>query len=459
MNLGIPVIILFSYWILALQPDLRAAVPEMIGITAAIATLLGAALYFGERNRIRWSPATILIVAAAARSAFLFRPAELSDDIYRYLWDGLTLLAGSNPYSSAPALVQPVPEALAGLQLMVNHPELVTIYPPAAQLVFAAGALFGGSVFGLKLLLVLLDLASCALIMRLLAAFRLPICYAALYAWHPLPVLEVASSGHIDAAGIFFLLGALALLATNKATAGPQRFQTSDLISQPENGKSIRCFTAGTVFALAALVKLLPLIYLPGVLLGLKRFRGAFLLGIVAGGTALLVPFLLELGNALDTLKTYAANWEFAGFAFRSLRRATGSGEFSRMILAALFLAMAAYRYRRCALDLRRTSAGEGTNRLLSSLRACSEVTVWFLLLTPTLHPWYALYLAALLPFAAGPARLVLCWSVLLSYRVLLPYSIIGQWQEHELTTALVSLAPVAAYLAAGLLPRWKLRS
>lgn len=216
----------------------------------------------------------------------------------------------------------------------------------------------------------------------------------------------------------------------------------------------MRTFLAGIIFALAALVKLLPLIYLPGVLLGLRRFRGRFLLGIVASGTALLVPFLPELGNALGTLKTYAANWEFAGFAFCSLRRATGSGELSRMILAALFLAIAAYRYHRCAVDQQRTSANDENAILLLSLRACSEVTLCFLLLTPTLHPWYALYLAALLPFAAGPARLVFCWSVLLSYRVLLPYSIIGQWQEHELTTALVSLAPVAAFLAVTLVRR-----
>ena len=159
---------------LELQPDLRLAVPEMVASTAVITMLLAAALYFGEKQRITWSPATILAIAAVARLLFLFRSPELSDDIYRYLWDGLTLLGERNPYAAAPAAVQSTSGALAVLQRMVNHSGLVTIYPPAAQLVFAAGALPGGGVIGIKALLVLFDLGSCFLILRLLATFRLP---------------------------------------------------------------------------------------------------------------------------------------------------------------------------------------------------------------------------------------------------------------------------------------------
>ena len=51
-----------------------------------------------------------------------------------------------------------------------------------------------------------------------------------------------------------------------------------------------------------------------------------------------------------------------------------------------------------------------------------------FLLLTPTLQPWYALTLVAFLPFCAGPAGLVLCWVVFLTYQVQIPYFILGHF-------------------------------
>lgn len=455
LNWGIPAIILFSYCLLALQPDLRLAVPELIGVTALIASLLAIALFFGERQRIAWSPALILTIAAAARLLFLFRVPELSDDLYRYLWDGLTLLSGKNPYAVAPALLQPATETLSGLQQLVNHAELVTIYPPAAQLVFAGGALCGGSLVSIKLLMILLDLGSCLLIIRLLAAFRLPPWQAALYAWQPLAVLEVGASGHIDSAGIFFFLATLYLIIGKNSSTAQTALAPASVQPASRHKDFPRLVLAGGAFSCAVLVKLLPLIFLPGVLVILRRQRLPFLLGAVIGGTALLLPFLPDLTNALGTLRTYAVHWEFAGFTFRTLRQVSGSGENARMMLAALFLAAAGYRYARLALRQNLTPFREEPESLVPALQACSEVTFCFLLLTPTLHPWYALYLAAFLPFAAGAARLVLCWSVFLGYQVLLPYTILGQWQEDDLTAALISLAPVAAFLAVTLVRRW----
>lgn len=428
--------------------------PELIGSTAVIASLLSLALFFGERRRISWSPALILTIAAAARLLFLFRAPELSDDLYRYLWDGLTLLSGKNPYAVAPALTQPAGETLAGLQQLVNHAELVTIYPPAAQLVFAAGALCGGSIVGLKLLLILLDLASCLLIMRLLAAFRQPAWLAVLYAWHPLAVLEVGASGHIDSTGIFFFLASLCLIIGRKSPATQNTLVSASQQTVSRRKNFPRLFLAGGAFSCAVLVKLLPVIFLPGVLLVLRRYSLPFLLGAFFAGAALLLPFLPDLTNALGTLQTYALHWEFAGFTFRSLRQASGSGESARLVLAAVFLVVAGYRYTRLARQQQRLAPQENNAALRAALQACSEVTFCFLLLTPTLHPWYALYLAAFLPFAAGAARLVLCWSVFLGYQVLLPYTIHGQWQEDELTAALVSLAPITAFLAVTLLHR-----
>lgn len=437
---AIPLTITASFVCLALQPDLRHTVPLLVGVTAAVTLLLALALHGAEKGTVAWSPGTIVAIAALLRLFFLVRPPELSDDIYRYLWDGLQSLAGNDPYAAAPAGALPADGAAEELRRLVNHPELVTIYPPAAQYLFAAGALFGKGVLGMKAFLVILDLAACLLIIRLLKALDLPPERAVLYAWHPLPVLEIAGSGHIDGAGMLFLLIALNLLA-------PRIVQSAAKPSPPfPKGGNQAAFTAGLAFAGAILVKLLPLVFLPGLLV-LVRGRARWLLvcGVMAGAALLALPFLPHLANGLATLGTYARDWEFSGFAFRTLRAAS-SGKAAREVLAAIFLAVAALTYWQLRRSVRTDAGPDGTDKLRGTLTAFYGVAFAFLLLTPTLHPWYALTLAVLLPFAAGPAGLVLCWSVFLAYRVLIPYTLLGLWIEDDRSAALIALSPAIAF-------------
>jgi hypothetical protein len=161
--------------------------------------------------------------------------------------------------------------------------------------------------------------------------------------------------------------------------------------------------------------------------------------------TALLAPFLPDLGNMTATLSTYACNWEFAGFAFTTIHRVIASGKITRMLLSGCFLFVAAWIFLRLAHQLKRKqSSAIGGRR---AMEACYSLAMAMLLMTPTLQPWYALSLAVFLPFCAGPAGIVLCWAVFLTYRVQIPYFILGQWIEDTRVTAAVFLAPVAAYL------------
>jgi len=92
-------------------------------------------------------------------------------------------------------------------------------------------------------------------------------------------------------------------------------------------------------------------------------------------------------------------------------------------------------------------------DRVRLAMEACYCLSMAMLLLTPTLQPWYALSLALFLPFCAGPAGLVLCWTVFLTYRVQIPFFIQGQWIEDPRVTAAVCLAPAAAYLLSKVIP------
>ena len=81
-------------------------------------------------------------------------------------------------------------------------------------------------------------------------------------------------------------------------------------------------------------------------------------------------------------------------------------------------------------------------------MEAFYATSMAMLLLTPTLQPWYALSLAVFLPFCAGPAGIVFCWAVFLTYQVQIPYFILGQWTEDPRVTAAVFFATAVAYLS-----------
>lgn len=429
----IPVSMVFSCGLLAAQAELRLVVPLLVGITAFMVMTLAVVLYRGERGAVFWSPFVILGVALLLRLMFLFAPPQLSDDVYRYLWDGRQLLRGNNPYAAAPAAVQPPPD-LATVHSRINHPGYVTLYPPAAQLVFAGGAAAGSGITGLKAFLMLLDMGLCVLLMVVLGRLGMPFWRAVLYAWNPLPVLEIAGSGHVDGAGLTLLMGAFCLLVMerNSTPASPPR-QWPFLLS-------------GALLACACLVKLFPLVLVPVLFLLVPASRRIHLTaGYLAAMAALLLPFLPHLANMVATLDIYARNWEFAGFVFTTFRKITGSGGIARLLVYGSFLIAAAWIFLRLAQRLRRERPPATAGRM--AMDACYSLAMAMLLSTPTLQPWYALSLAVFLPFCAGPSGIVLCWVVFLTYRVQIPYFILGQWIEYPQVTAAVFLAPLTAYI------------
>ncbi len=438
-------------------PDLGLAIPELVGICGWIIILLAICQVdtlktnHTDETGFFWSPAFILALAALFRAMFLWRVPELSDDIYRYLFDGLMTVSGNNPYLDAPLNIRTATPQMAELVPMINHAHLATIYPPAAQLVFAAGALIAkisgiSALAGMKLLLVIMDLITCAIIINILMILNLSKKRAILYAWHPLPVIEIAASGHVDAAAVFFLMAAVALVIVIRSAKqqgrDPNHLQTSVVM-----------ILAGIFMAFAILTKWLPVVFLPGLWLTIKSgFRRYFIYGCLAAAGLLTWPFLPEFIHGLQTLSTYLQNWEFSGFAFRQLRQMTGAGETARLILAAGFILITGLA---CGQLL-----WEKTYRQM--LRCFLTIAFAYLILTPTLHPWYAIYLTVFLPFAAGSAltsagltlagltlaSLTLSWAVFLAYQVLILYRLQGVWIEDDFTALLIVLAPAVSFLS-----------
>ena len=219
--------------------------------------------------RARSSNSTLLIVIAFAglfRLSILFAPPYLSDDIYRYVWDGRVQAAGINPYRYIPA----APE-LAHLRDDVIYPKINrrewahTIYPPAAQVVFFLTTRISESVVWMKATMLIFELVTIWAVAQLLTLFGRPRQLLLLYAWHPLVIWEFAGSGHVDAVAIGFI--ALAFLAWQKKSN----------------------LGAGFMLACATLVKLFPLVLLPAML---KRGRGRI---VFVFATTIIVGYLAYL--------------------------------------------------------------------------------------------------------------------------------------------------------------------
>ena len=61
-------------------------------------------------------------------------PGFLSDDIYRYSWDGLVQQAGINPYNYPPDASELGMLRDDTIFPMINRQWALTLYPPGAQL-------------------------------------------------------------------------------------------------------------------------------------------------------------------------------------------------------------------------------------------------------------------------------------------------------------------------------------
>lgn len=222
--------------------------------TAAWAVGVACAL----RVTTRLAVPALLVAAAVVRLAALAGSPAISDDLYRYSWDGRVQAAGTNPYRyppESPALArlrEPWlwPDA-AGCDRLgrppgctrINRSNVRTIYPPLAQAWFAGVYRVAGidarhkawQVAGLAT-----DLAVVALLPLVLAAWGRDRRWTALYALSPFPVVEVVNNGHVD--GLAVLAVVLALLLAARRRPG----------------------WAGALLGAAALVKLYPAVLVAG---------------------------------------------------------------------------------------------------------------------------------------------------------------------------------------------------
>lgn len=359
----------------------------------------------------------IYLVAVVVRLMGLGSPG--SDDVFRYLWEGLVSAAGFNPYLHAPGdpLLAPLrPDWHA----QINHPDLAAAYGPIAESLFAAHAWAGGGFLGWRLLTLCVDLLSGWL---LVCSARHRGCsprQAALaYLWNPLVVFAFSFRGHLDA---FLVLGAAAMLYAFV------HHQPRTLLIAAACCANIKApWLAAAPWALALAPKRTWWV-LPAALLAPWLFFGD---GFFA---------------AVETMGRFASAYHYNDGAHAILAGLLGGGG-ARMAVLALLMAAGAFVFR----VLRRDSS-KGTEHLALLLGL-------FVLLSPTVHPWYGTWVvpaAALLAGTrAGRPWLALSLSAGLGYAIYLFVRPGDPWRELPLFFRLLVHAPPWIALAAAGCGAW----
>ncbi len=339
-------------------------------------------------------------VAILARLALLPLAPELSGDVYRYLWDGHVLMEGVNPYAHAPGN-----EVLSAIRTPwhgeINHPDVPTIYPPLAQLLFGLVNLVGGTVLTAKLVWLSFDLG-CGLLLQGIATRtgRNPASVLIWYLWSPLLIVETAWSGHFDVVGLF-LMAAVIWVAVRGRDG--RRGDTPGW-RHPA--------AVGSLLGLAALVKFAPAAALPPVT---RRYGVPAAVAFAALCAAFYLPFIGVGADALtEGLRTYARHWWANLGAFTVIEHLAGDPVRARVVVAVFVLAV----------------VGHATWRRFSVERALLWIIGAGVLLSPTVHPWYVLWLLPMAALRSHAPFLLLGGLVFLGYWGFAEYEAAGVWPQ-----------------------------
>ena len=358
----------------------------MVMALAALVYLLSVSLVLrasGKRGEI-W---LVLAIAIGLRAAVLTAPPFLSSDLYRYVWDGRVQLAGINPYRFVPADPALVPLRDAAIYPHINRADYApTIYPPVAQLVFAAIAWVSQTTFAERVAMVVFEALAAACLLRLLAIARLPPARLLIYAWNPLAVWSFAGNGHVDAVAIGLIAAALLASAARRDA------------------------WAGAALGAAVAVKFLPLAIAPALWHRWDWRMPAACLAIVAGSYLCfagagwrVLGFLFGYAHEEGMGPDGSGIWMLAGLReFLSLPRWAVPLYLTLSGLVLLALGLRVARRSRQARD-----------PALGAVRLCSAAAVLAAGLTVAISPhysWYFVWLAV--PACLSPIRSVVYLSV-----------------------------------------------
>jgi hypothetical protein len=356
----------------------------------------------------------------ALRAVFIFSIPNLSQDFYRFLWDGRLLIQGINPYLFTPDAFASLGMTVPQGQELINgmgtlNASNYSNYPPVLQFCYAIAALLAGnsilgSVIVLKLILISADIGTLLFGKKLLKKLNLPTHHIFWFFLNPFIIIELTGNLHFEGMMVFFLVGALYFMAVKK------------------------WLWSAVFLGLSVTTKLIPLLFLPLLLpyflsqfptkaTALKKLI-IYYITVLATVFVLFVPFLSEafIQNFSATLSLYFTSFEFNASVYYLIRwigfETVGwniIGTVGKILPVVVVLFLLYLSFFKKAKDLSRLL-------VLMLFGIC-----FYYLLSTTVHPWYLTVPLVLSIFTRYRFLLVWSFMIVLSYSAYGP----GGFQEN----------------------------
>ena len=359
-------------------------------------------LRYTTRNTILWIP--LIVLAFITRLLMLPSFPKLSDDIYRFIWDGEMSNLGIHPLKYTPEYV--ISNLLTGNEYLnflfesMNSKLYYTIYPPVHQFCFYLSTLGDHSsvitsAFILRVIIVLSELGIFYFLLKILNQLNKPGYLVLIYFLNPLILIELSGNLHLESVMIFFFLAFLYFIMTNRILIG------------------------SLFFALSIATKLFPLIFLPAILWFLHKNGKAqkFAFSLLMFSLLFFLPMFwsYDLINFLSSLDLYFQKFEFNASIYYLIREVgiifTG---YNQIAVIGPFLALSTF-----IIVIWLT-----VNSKLSSIIELVDLIILsfgiYLMLGTTIHPWYLSLLIALCVIRLN------YWIILWSFLIVLSYSVYG---------------------------------
>ena len=396
---------------IAYSGDIKKNIPCFaILYTASFITYIFAIFYISKNAETdeQENNSSSAVLWAVIVFSLMFRltllPVAPSDDIYRYLWEGKLQLNGISPYSLPPE-ASSLKYLRDGFFSGINHKHLSTIYPPLTLMVFAAADYVSHSIMSMKSVFLIFDVLSIFILLRFLRVMGKDPLNVLTYAWSPLILISFAARGHCDSLQIFLVILALYLCAIRK---------------------NLR-----TVFsiALAVMSKFIFVIIAPFLIPGKKLKYVVVLFAVIA---ALYLPYISAGKGLFSTLLHFGTQYHFNDSAhFLIFCLCIGSPLASKIVTALIFGSVLLFLYKKHS-NLFITD-NNGNSTLLSSskkedgekgnievnnvvLNYAFVAIGTFLILAPTLHPWYLTWIIPFLCFNKNRAWILLTGTIVCYY-------------------------------------------
>ncbi|MFC4221043.1 polyprenol phosphomannose-dependent alpha 1,6 mannosyltransferase MptB [Flagellimonas marina] len=353
----------------------------------------------------KWNFKFLLVAGILFRLIFLFSEPNLSQDFYRFIWDGELIKNGLNPYLHTPNdLIGKSSLAIANAQeLHTNmgalHAKNYSNYPPINQLLFALAAILGGgsilgSIIVMRLTLILADIGVLYFGRKLLQNLNQSTHVSFWYFLNPLVIIELTGNLHFEGVMLFFLVWALYLISKKK------------------------WILATPMYSLSIMVKLMPLLFLPIFLRYFGVKKSVMFYGLVGVGCVLLLlPFYAPsfIENYSETLKLWFSNFEFNASIYNIIKKIAvvnyeskpwelieSYGKIITKVILGITLLITFLRK---------------NNTLESVITAMVLVLSFYYFLSSTVHPWYVVFLMGLSLFTKYRFPLVWSLAIVLSYQ------------------------------------------